>query len=214
MAIRSTRPAPPALAIGRRDGNALFCDLPLIEGEDVAAYNDLVSRVAEAVRPRDFLEEIWVRDVVDLSWDCLRFRRLRAKFVTAAMATGLERLLQPRLGFSESSDLALQWAMRDPKSVKQADDHLKAIGQTLEAATSLTFAENIETIERMDRMVMNAEARRNAALREIERHRSTLGQAMRQASDEVVEAEFEDVAPVRGGRKDAARDHGVRDDAA
>jgi hypothetical protein len=212
MVIRSARPAPPAIAIGRRDGNPLFCDLPLIEGEDVAAYNDLVSRVAEAVKPRDFLEEIWVRNVVDLSWDCSRIRRLRAKFVTAAMATGLERLLQPLLGLLGSSDLALKWARRDPNSVKQVDEHLRAIGQTLEAATSLTFAENIETIERMDRLVMNAGARRNAALREIERHRSTIGQAMRQASDEVVEAEFEDVAPVRG--KDAASDPGVRDDAA
>jgi hypothetical protein len=183
-----------------------------IKGEDVAAYNDLAARVAEAVKPRDFLEEIWVRD--DLSWDCFRVRRLRAKFVTAAMVTGLKRLLEPRFGFLEASDLAQQGARRDPKAVKQVDEHLKAIGQTLEVATSLTFAENIEAIERMDRLVMNAEARRNGALREIERHRSTIGQAMRQASDEVVEAEFEDVAPVGGGRKDGAQDHGLRDDAA
>ena len=46
-------------------------------------------------------------------------------------------------------------------------------------------------------MIMNAEARRNAALRELERHRETLARALRQTSDNVAEADYEDVTPVR-----------------
>ena len=46
-------------------------------------------------------------------------------------------------------------------------------------------------IERIERMIMAAEARRNAALREIDRHRATLGRRLRQA---VREAEAEEVA--------------------
>ena len=42
-------------------------------------------------------------------------------------------------------------------------------------------------------MIMNAELRRNAALREVERHRSSLAEVLRQASDEAIEVEFEDV---------------------
>jgi hypothetical protein len=37
------------------------------------------------------------------------------------------------------------------------------------------------------------ERRRNAALREIERHRAIFSQALRRASDEVVDAQFEHV---------------------
>jgi hypothetical protein len=44
-------------------------------------------------------------------------------------------------------------------------------------------------------MVANAEARRNVALREIDRHRTTLGTALRQASNEVLDAEFKEVPP-------------------
>jgi hypothetical protein len=44
-------------------------------------------------------------------------------------------------------------------------------------------------------MVMSAEARRNAALREIERHRASIAEALRRATDDVVDADFEDVAP-------------------
>jgi hypothetical protein len=44
-------------------------------------------------------------------------------------------------------------------------------------------------------MIMNAEARRNAALREIERHRASIAEALRRVTDDIVDAEFEDVAP-------------------
>jgi hypothetical protein len=50
----------------------------LIAGDDPAAYEELRSQISAAVRPKDFLEEIWVRDVVDLTWRSLRMRRLKA----------------------------------------------------------------------------------------------------------------------------------------
>ena len=63
---------------------------------------------------------------------------------------------------------------------------------------------NIDSVERIDRMIMNAEARRNAALREMEQHRATLALALRRASDDVVEADFEDVAPDSRGQRNVA----------
>ena len=55
------------------------------------------------------------------------------------------------------------------------------------------FAETIDSFERIDRMLASAEARRNNALREIDRHREALGAVMRRAIDEVEDAEFRDV---------------------
>jgi len=40
-----------------------------------------------------------------------------------------------------------------------------------------------------------AEARRNVALREIDRHRSVLGAALRQAADEALDVEFKEIPP-------------------
>ena len=51
---------------------------PLIEGENAAAYDDLLARISGTLKPADILEEIWVRDVVDLVWDAFRLRRFKA----------------------------------------------------------------------------------------------------------------------------------------
>ena len=44
-------------------------------------------------------------------------------------------------------------------------------------------------------MIASAEQRRSAMLREVDRHRASLAARLRLASDEVVQAEFEDVTP-------------------
>jgi hypothetical protein len=167
-------------------GPGAFGPPPLIEGEDV-------------------LEEIWVRDVVDLTWETLRMRRFKAQLLASATSKGLERILQ-RAGnnWTEDRDLSRRWAVRDRQAIKQVDKRLATMGLTIEAITAETFVVMIDNIERVDRMIMNAEARRNAALREVDRHRSSVAQSLRRASEEAVDAEFEDVAPDQIGRKDVA----------
>jgi hypothetical protein len=56
-----------------------------------------------------------------------------------------------------------------------------------------TWERKLDSFERLDRMLASAEARRNNALREIDRHREALGGAVRQAIDEVQDTEFRDV---------------------
>jgi hypothetical protein len=45
---------------------ALFGPAPLFEGEDTAAYDELLVQIFGTVKPADIVEEIWVRDIVDL----------------------------------------------------------------------------------------------------------------------------------------------------
>jgi len=56
-----------------------------------------------------------------------------------------------------------------------------------------TLAIKIDYFERIDRMLASSEARRNSALREIDRHREALGAAMRRAVDKVEDVQFRDV---------------------
>jgi hypothetical protein len=56
-----------------------------------------------------------------------------------------------------------------------------------------TLETNLDAFERFDRMLASSEARRNNALREIDRHRAAFGAAIRQAIDDVQDAEFLDV---------------------
>jgi len=175
----------------------------LVEGEDVAAYEEVLARISDAVKPQDFLEKIWMQDVADLSWQILRLRRLKAALITSAMSSVLQEILRKFLDGHEAGALATRWAARDQRAIKKVDKLLSSCGLTLDIVTARAFSSRINSIERLDRMARSAEARRNAALREVERHRLHIGEGLRCASDEVVEAEFEDIPARHFDQRDA-----------
>jgi hypothetical protein len=150
------------------------------------------------------LKEMWTRDVVDLTWDILRMRRIKAGLLTSVMPQGVDNLLNQLLDWEEAHELSEAWSARDPETIKSVDALLAARGLTMELAAARGFEARIGTFERIDQMAMAAEARRNSALRELERHRASFAQALRQASDEVIEAEYQDVKQTQPGRKSAA----------
>jgi hypothetical protein len=53
----------------------LFGPPPIIEGEKAKDYRKLLERVFEAIGPADFIEEIWARDLADVTWFMFRLRR-------------------------------------------------------------------------------------------------------------------------------------------
>jgi len=56
----------------------LFGEPPIIEGEKAKDYRKLLERVFDAVQPADFIEEIWARDLADVTWSMFRLRRILA----------------------------------------------------------------------------------------------------------------------------------------
>jgi len=171
--------------------SAAFGPPPLVGGEDAAAYEALRARVAVAVAPADVLEEMWVRDVVDLDWEVQRLRRLQAALLRAAAHEGLAVVLTPLLGLSGAHDLAAQWAAGKRRAARRVRALLAAAGLGQDAVTAQTFAARIGDFDRIDRMIMQAENRRAAALREIEFHRALLAHALREALA-AEHAEYED----------------------
>jgi hypothetical protein len=168
-----------------------FGPAPLIEGEDAGAYDELLVRISTAVRPADIFEEIWVRDIVDLVWEAFRLRRLKACLMTTGARIALAQGLSPLVGGAQADGLARSWAARAPGALAAVEEHLAAAGIGLEGVVAQGLCIELDFIERVERMIMAAEARRNAALREIDRHRATLGRQLRQA---VLEAEAQEVA--------------------
>src|SRR5262252_7898597 len=94
LKISTPKPPAPTPKPARLD---VFGPPPLLVGEDPAAYDELLLRVSTAVKPVDFLEEIWVRDVVDLTWEIFRLRRLKAGFISEAADKILYIVLRPLL---------------------------------------------------------------------------------------------------------------------
>ena len=123
----------------------------------------------------------------------MRWRRLKSNLLAASTHAGLEQVLKPLCGYIEADRLAASWARNEAAGRKEVKRLLASAGLSMDAVMAQTLALKISDIERIDRMVMTAEARRDATLREIERHRAALGQALRRETEQVEEGEFEEV---------------------
>lgn len=173
----------------------------LLEGENAVAYDELLAQVSGAVNPGDIFEEIWVRDIVDLSWEISRLRRFKSQLLTANVHRGLRVILEPICGYREAEQLSADWAKRENDAVRRVDELLAGAGLTMNEVMAEALAVKISDIERIDRLIMNAEARRNAVLREVERHRTSRDSARNRASGDVEDAEVVEVTPIAKFRK-------------
>jgi hypothetical protein len=75
----------------------LFGQPQILEGEDADAYNELLARICDAIKPVDTIEEMFIADVVSLEWEVLRWRRLKWTLVQASGLKALERFLVKQL---------------------------------------------------------------------------------------------------------------------
>jgi hypothetical protein len=163
----------------------LFGPPPLFEGEDAKAYDELLTRISTVVKPADILEDIWVRDLVDLTWDVIRLRRLKANVMMVNAHKGLSEILAPLVGSSEAETLAEAWAASKSDVAKEVDKALASAGLSMHAVMAQTLSLKLDDIERIEHMTAIAEARRNTTLREIDRHRETLGEKLRRAVEQL-----------------------------
>ena len=165
------------------------------------------------MKPSDIIEDIWVRDVVDLTWEIFRWRRLKAKLLADAMVDPLRTILESlsrsgnagleifpdlTLTFQQSPQspeykLAKKWAAGDPAAISQVNKRLMAANFTTDTVTVRALVEALDNIERIDRLGTIAEGRRNAVLREIDRRRTTFAQMLHGAVHDIENAEIKTI---------------------
>ena len=97
------------------DIQALFGDPPLLSTEDPARYRDMLDRFAESIAPRNIIEWLWVKDIVDLSWEIPRLRRYRALLIERARESKNAEIEYAR-GHADDPDLYL--SLRPPTSAQ------------------------------------------------------------------------------------------------
>lgn len=164
-----------------------FAPPSLFRDEDAPPYETLRARVAETVRPANVVEEIWVREVVELVWETLRLRRQKAALINSSAKEGMQRLLFA-LDYNDAIELARGWFARDPAAVADVEARLADAGLGIDAVMAQTLRLRLAEYEGMDRMLRSAEARRDAALLAIERHRAHFADTLRRAAQEAQKA--------------------------
>lgn len=107
----------------------MFGPPPLLEGEDAAAYDELLARVSAAANPSDVIHEIWVRDVVDLTWEILRWRRLKKKDLEVLSVTSVTlSVLEKIVVLDRLTTIA---ETRRNNALREIERHRTALAQTL-----------------------------------------------------------------------------------
>jgi hypothetical protein len=212
-AATPTATSPNAAAAPKRDEDmTLFGPALLLTGEDPDSREKLYAAVIAAVVPADIFEQIWTRDIVDHEWNILRLRRLWAGLFTATQLQGLANVLRSLtskdilgVDYSKVELLALKFTLHHTEAVKEVKGLLETARMPWEAVLAQTMTFKAETFERIDRMCMTAEARRDAALREIDRRRTSFGERVRRALDQLKPGEFFRSEP--SGRITVGRDY-------
>jgi uncharacterized protein YidB (DUF937 family) len=192
---------------------ALAHPAALAAGEDPATYDDLLARVAAAVKPDGVIEDLWVRDVADDAWEVLRLRRYKAGYLAACRRDGMAAVLAG-LGETMSHTLAQRWAAREPTALGDVRERMADAGLGHDAVMGSAFAQHIDEFDRIERLIGVAMARRAATLREIARHRAELAEQLAAATQmaaaqntvqaTVDDAEYTVVASAPGAGEKAA----------
>lgn len=131
---------------------ALFGPPPLFDGEDPKSYDQLLREVSISVMPADIFEDMWVRDIVDLTIDVLRLRRLKADLMKANAYKGLSETLTPLVGRSEADTLAKGWAARKPDVVEKVNKTLMSAGLSTDTILAQTFSLKLNDMEHIEHL--------------------------------------------------------------
>ncbi|MER2267588.1 HNH endonuclease [Methylobacterium oxalidis] len=180
----------------------LFEDRPLLPDEDVSLYDAVLASIVQQVKPRDVIEALWVKDLVDLTWEAKRLRLWRQRILVQARLQAAMALITPVLEAEDTSafvsaskierqarDLALGWLNGSEPETAKFGALLQGRGLTTADVIAHAFELKLPDLERVDRMLTNADNRRDVLLREIERKRASLGQSLSAASDDIIDVE-------------------------
>src|SRR5262249_46818690 len=94
--ISNTEIAAPKVT-GRTQRLTVFGPPLLLEGEDAAAYDQLLARLCAAVKPVDIIDEIFIGDVAALEWEVLKWRRLKWTLMQEDILKALKDFLVEQL---------------------------------------------------------------------------------------------------------------------
>ncbi len=168
----------------------IFGRPPLWDGEDAARYNHFRTQVLADIEPVDIVERVLAYDFVLYQWELSRERIFLANLMRANQYKGLCEVLAPLMGLLQAKTLSEGWFARKPDAMEEVNKVLTSAGLSMDTVRAQTFSVELGVIERMNRMIEIKQRRRDSSLREVFRHRETLGQTLRRAVQQLEEGQL------------------------
>ncbi|NDB70377.1 MAG: hypothetical protein EB015_20700 [Methylocystaceae bacterium] len=179
-------------AVQTDDLSDIFGPPPLLNGEDKQAYQSLKGRLNNSVRPANAIEQIWVNDIVNFTWESKRLRELKVKLMTASSWEGIKALLKPMVDHYTCQNLAQKWALNDDEGVECVSKMLDQSFLDEGSINAQVLLIKLDAFERIDELIARNDARRNALINEIDRRREALARRIREATA-IEDAEFKEI---------------------
>jgi len=135
----------------------------------------------------------------------------KVEIVLQAAGLKMNRILDQALA-DRAKALTQEYQRGEPRAIKQVTKVLASSGRTMDDLIAIAVNDktgfgsdhdHLTILERIDHLTTVAETRRNVTLREIERRRTRLGEALRRQVQEV-EGEFEVIEKTPAEAKSAA----------
>jgi hypothetical protein len=176
--------------------STLLPTAPLLITESKDEFDRLRNALTEEIKPRGIIEQMYIEDIAGLVWEIRRFRRNKAAIVNSAFRSALTEVLKQLLrkpGGSvvfvkdRAEELAHKW-FSDTEVKKQIAGLLREFDLDETAIEAEAFRESAEDLERIDRLMASAEARRDKALVCIAQYRGDFGALLRESSDRLVDS--------------------------
>jgi hypothetical protein len=133
------------------------------------------------IQPRTTIEWLWVSDLVELSWDILRYRRLRQKILETSREIAIQSMLEriDLAGIDEDSRQPAREYIRqnvaewrsDPSSAIEIERRLLAHDIDTDTINLEVIVRSRELYLLFDTLLNSAQNRRIALQREIESRR-------------------------------------------
>ncbi len=200
--VAATGENPVELTSIPQDIAELLGTAPLTHFESLDAYNKILSLVASTVEPRDVIEWIWLKDVVDLIWETRRLRRAKATVLALARRDALISLISPpddgmtNVAMEIAGGVQAVYGARadgyvagDAADVQFVQRRLQQQGIGEGAIEGGAYRRSLDDLERLERLLVISDTRRDAILRDMERRREAVGRRLREAAELAIEGE-------------------------
>lgn len=155
-----------------------FAEPPLLlPGESLREYEVLRQMIVDDIQPQTNIEWLWTLDLVELSWEILRYRRLKKSILDIHRVTAIEAILRRLDGEGMPAAVMPMVHLQAKRTAAEWRDSREACRET-EARLRRSKFDNIDinaevfvqaraSFEMFDRLAQSAQARRIGLLREI-----------------------------------------------
>jgi hypothetical protein len=173
---------------------ALFGHAPTLKTEDDEIYWNCMERFVKCIEPQDVIDWLWIKDVVDLTWEIWRLRRLKIDLVeidrqnqNARIEWEKEHPDEPYFDIFRNTLFSGERTSPTPAEIEARKN--QPLRDTETDSAELLF-KHLEQYERIEKLLISAELRRDRILREIELRRDHMGRRLRAASDEILDTQI------------------------